>query len=379
MSRIARVRLDEVIVPARPDSINSPEVDHPLHKLPNGAACGWTQQFDLLPKIIIRLDLDDGTTGLGETYRAVPLALAVELARTLLGVDVATLSLQDLPLPRGRVYDGFECAIVDAVARGHGLPLHALLGGAVRDRVRTAYWTGHRTTPDAVRLAKAAHAQGFDCIKFKCRLDDPVVQCAEQIADAVGPALRIVFDPNERFETAAAAGAIAAGLGRIGNVLYLEDPIPRWDLEAWRHLRARSPVPLALHISLPYLEMGQVPHDGARAVRAGACDYFNLNGGIYAVRQLSQLADLFDMPHSHGSELDLGILEASYIHKAAAGRCHTLPSDIFGRLVREHDLLETALRFEAGHVMVPTGPGLGVQLSEDALARYRTQSWSSEA
>jgi len=368
--RIARIRLDPVVVPARPGSINSPETDHPLHKLPVGAKRGWSQQFDTLPKIMIRLDLDNGVTGLGETYRAVPMALAQEVAQSLLGADLMDFSLQDLPLPQGRIYDGFECAIVDAVARSRDLPLHMLLGGRVRDRVRTAYWTGHRTTADAVRLARTAQSLGYDCIKFKCRLDDPVIDWCVQIASQCGTDFKVVLDPNERFEDAAAAGRLAAALGAIDNVLYLEDPIARWDVEEWHHLRSRSPVPLAMHISLPYREMGQLPQDMARALRHGACDYFNLNGGIFAVRQLALCADLFGVKYSHGSELDLGILEAAYVHKCAAGALNLLPSDIFGRLIREHDLLKEPMTFSGGHVLVPRGPGLGVDLDEAALAHF---------
>jgi len=77
------------------------------------------------------------------------------------------------------------------------------------------------------------------------------------------------------------------------------------------------------------------------------------------------------MPFWHGSEVDLGLLEASYLHVAAASRLCTLPSDIFGRLIREHDLLTTPLEYDGdGHFLVPRGPGLGVELDEDAVERY---------
>lgn len=64
------------------------------------------------------------------------------------------------------------------------------------------------------------------------------------------------------------------------------------------------------------------------------------------------------------------IMEASYVHSAAACPNCTIRSDIFGRLVREHDLLKTPLSFNGKWIDVPTGAGLGVHLDEDALAEY---------
>jgi muconate cycloisomerase len=375
MSKVRRIQLDEVLVPARPDSINSLEIDQPLHKLPQGAKPGWSQQFDALSKYIIRLELDSGVVGLGETYRALSLPLLQEVATALIGLEMDRLNLQSLPLPPGRVYDGFECALVDAAAKTAGLPMYQLLGGRYRERVLCSYWSGHRTTADAVRKAEAAVQQGYAHIKFKCDLRDPVVAWCEEIHAALGARIAVILDPNERFELAAHAEKIANSLARVGNLFYLEDPIPRWDLDAWRYLRAKVAVPLSLHLSLPYLEMGQTIQDLARATRLAANDYFNFNGGIYAFRQMALAAGIYGIPCSHGSEVDLGVLEASYIHKTASVPNATLPSDIFGRLIREHDLLQQPLRFEQGWVQVPEGPGLGVELAEEALAHYRLSRW----
>lgn len=377
--RILRIDIDDVMVPARPDSINSEEFDRPLHKLPSGGRAGWTIQFDRLSKSVVRLHLDNGVTGLGEFYRDAPAGVLRATAERLLGTDLRSLNLQDLPLPRNRWYDGFECALLDAYARSAGIPLYMLLGGAYRDRVRCGYWTGHRTIADAARKAREGQAAGYDCIKFKCSLGDPVVEWCAAIRDSCGASMKIILDPNERFETLADALNIARRLEEIGNVLCLEDPLPRWNLHSTSLLRARTEIPIAVHISLPYLEMGQTAHDALAAIREDACDYFNFNGGIWPCKQLFDLADLHGIPYWHGSEVDLGILEAAYIHKSASGRRAELPADIFGRLVREHDLLTEPLRVRDGYAGVPSGPGLGVALDLDALDHYRISSWSAEA
>jgi len=376
---IERITLDYVVVPARPDSINSPENDHGLHKLPLGEKLGWTQQFDRIPKAIIQLHCSNGIVGLGESYRGLSVDLLQAVAKGLIGTNVAELNPQALPIPPGRIYDGFECAIVDALARSCGLSLYQMLGGKFRDEVRCAFWTGHRTIADAARKAKEAKELGFDCIKFKCMLKDPVVEWCRNISEICGSDISIVLDPNERFEHPVHAERIAQELFRIGNVLCLEDPIPRWNIESWSYLRQKIHVPLAMHVSLPYAEMGQLPQDAVRAAKLGANDYFNFNGGIYAFRKLASLADLFELPYWHGSEIDLGILEASYVHKSAAAALAILPADIFGRLIREHDLLRKPLQIRGGTARVPEAPGLGVELDHDALAHYRTGHWTSEA
>ncbi|MCZ2153502.1 MAG: hypothetical protein LC114_06315 [Bryobacterales bacterium] len=376
--RVLRIDIDDVIVPAWPDSINSEELDRPLHKLSSGGRPGWTIQFDRLSKSIVRIHLDNGVVGLGEFYRDAPPAELRATAERLVGMDLRGLNLQDLPLARNRWYDGFECALLDAYARSAGIPLSMLLGGAFRKRVRCGYWTGHRTIADAARKAREGQAAGYDCIKFKCSLADPVVEWCSAIRDACGASMKIILDPNERFETLADALRIARRLEQIGNVLCLEDPLPRWDLHSTSLLRARTEIPIAVHVSLPYLEMGQMPHDALAAIREDACDYFNFNGGIWPCKQLFDVADLHGIPYWHGSEVDLGILEAAYVQKSVSGRRAELPADIFGRLVREHDLLKEPLRIVDGYVDVPEGPGLGIELDLSALEHYRVSSWCTE-
>jgi muconate cycloisomerase len=373
---IRSIHLDEVKVPARADSINSPETDYALHKLPQGARRGWTQQFDEISKTIIRIRLESGVVGLGEGYRGIDENISKAVASELVGTDLRRMNFQNLQIPAGRVYDGFECALLDALTKSYGIPLFQWLGGKYRDKIRCAAWTGHRTTSDAVRKAKEALEAGYDCIKFKCSLQDPVVEWCQQIHSGCGDRISVILDPNERFQHPAHAERIAHQLAVIGNVLYLEDPIPRWDLESWKYLRGKVNVPLSMHVSLPYAEMGQLPQDAARATRLGANDYFNFNSGICAFRRLTSLSDLFEIPYSHGSEIDLGILEASYVHKGVAAANTKLPSDIFGRHIREHDLLQKPLNISHGYVEVPEGAGLGVELDLDALARYSLRQWS---
>jgi len=373
--KIIRIELDWVVVPARPDSINSPEVDHALHMLPWAGHRGWSFQFDRIPKAIVQVHTDDGITGLGECCRGLPADSLKEIAQGLRGRDVFSLNAQDLPIPPGRLYDGFECAVLDAQGKRRGAPLYEMLGGAYRETVAVGFWTGHRTTADAARKAREGREQGYTCIKFKCDRDDPVIDWARAVRDACGPDFQIILDPNQRFDTLATAERFSRGLEEVGNVLCLEDPLPKWNMREWRLLREKTSIPLCAHVALPYPELDSFSWDAVRLLQEGASDYFNFNGGVWPVRKLMALADTAGMPYWHGSEVDLGILEAAYLHTCAAGALATLPSDVFGRMIREHDLLAEPISIVDGRATVPRGPGLGVELDADALGRYRQDHW----
>lgn len=368
--RIARIIATEVVVPSNPGSVESPGLNKPLHKLPSGASKGWTKQFDEFGKIVLRLELSDGTVGLGECYRDHDWNQIEGMAAALLGSDIRTLNRQDLPVARSRAYDGFEVAIWDAFARLHGLRIVDLLGGAVRDRVEVGAWTGQRRDEDVADVARNFAADGFTTLKFKCDLGDDVVGWARTVSE-VAPGMKIIFDPNERFERPCEVRRLTRELAEIGNVLCLEDPIPHWMTQDYADLRLTSPVPIVRHVALPYAVLGNRIQDVIHAIISRGVDGFNVNGGLADFQRVDHIASVAGLPMFHGSEVDLGILEAAYVHSCAAAASCIWPSDIFGRLIRSHDLLAEPLTFDPPHVLLPTGLGLGVDLDVDALSRYR--------
>lgn len=370
--RIEQIELVEVRVPARPGVVNSPQLDKPLHKLASGVDEAWSRQFDEFPKALIVATTDDGTIGLGESLRDPDRSVLEAMARRLVGARVEDLRWQALPFAKTREYDGFELMVLDLLGKRADLPVASILGGQLRDRVRVGAWSGHRTPEDAGEVAAAAQARGASSLKLKCELDDDVVGIAAAIRDACGRGFGVIFDPNERFDELRHAVRIAAELEKVGNVLCLEDPLPRWDLEAYAELRARTSVPVAVHVALGYLAHGQRISDVTRAIGTRAADVFNFSSGIADFVRMAHVADAAHKPYWHGSEIELGVMEAGYVHVAAATAGCVLPSDIFGRTVRESDLLRTPLELVGDEVAVPAGPGLGVELDAGEVVRYET-------
>ncbi|HTS70625.1 MAG TPA: enolase C-terminal domain-like protein [Terriglobia bacterium] len=369
--RITAIEKIKVIVPARPDTVNSPEARDPMHMLVLDGRPAWQLQFDQIWKYIYRVQTDEGIEGLGESYRGVNPQVVDGIIASLIGVDPMKLNLRDLPVAWSREYDGFEAAFFDLVGKKLGVPAYRLLGGAYRETVEVDFWTGRRTSADAIRKAREGFAAGFHGIKFKCNLEDDVVAWAEGVRSACGPAFRIVFDPNTRFERPAEVLRFARQLEAVGNVQCLEDPVPRWNLQWYRLLREKTTLPIALHVALPYLELGQMLQDTTKAIQLEAVDYFNFNCGIANFVRMADVADAAGIPCWHGSEVDLGILEASYLHACAAARNCTLRSDVFGELVREDDLIVEPIAIQNARARVPQGPGLGVELDREALEKYR--------
>lgn len=367
---IKRWRFTEVVLPARANSINHPSLDRPLHKLPVAGKDGWSLQFDELPKLIVEVELDNGVVGLGEFYRGHSWATVEGTARRLLGTSLLDFPLQKVPIARCREHDGFELALWDALAKSHNLRLCDLLGGPVRDRVKVSAWTGHRLAEEIAPMAADFAARGFDCWKFKCDLQDDVVGWCRAVKEGA-PGMSVILDPNERWDHPHEAKRRLRALAEVGNVLCLEDPLPRWMLPEYAALKRLGLAAIVLHVSLPYVEHGQRVHDAIRAIQSDAVDGFNFNGGLAEFQQLDHIASAAGLPCWHGSEVDLGILEAMYVHQAAAAASCTWPSDIFGRMVREHDLLTEPLRIEPPTVQLPSGPGLGVELDRAALNHYR--------
>ena len=367
--KISKINLYEVIVPAKKGTIESKEINKPLHKLSRGTDMGWSIQFDQLSKILISIELSNGVIGWGECYRGNDFGEVKQIAEKFIGIDIETIIRQKIPIPYTRIYDGFECAIWDSFATLKNIRVVDLLGGTVRDKVKVGSWSSHRSTIEVGDIALNFDKMGYDCIKFKTDLEDDVVGWAEAIK-TVAPNMKIIFDPNERWISPSEVKTRIDHLKEIGNTLCIEDPIARWKLVEYSNLKNYSSIPIVLHVSLPYVDHGQRINDAIKAIQQNAVDGFNFNCGLANFQTLDNIASAAELPCWHGSEIDLGIMEAMYMHSCAASNSCEWPSDIFGRLIREHDLLKNPIKIEPPYAFLPEGEGLGIEPDMDAINNY---------
>ena len=367
--KITDVEVWTVVVPTIPGRVHSPSFGD----------AGW----DRMPKHIIRVNTDEGVYGLGETQRGCALEQVQEGAARLKGKDPLRLSLQHVfteiaPSRRtgqgtrdweslggwqtGPAYEAFEMAVYDIVGKARGAPVHALLGGAYRDRVPADYWIGHQTPEDSAENARIGYERGFHGVKMKCTSDEPMVDRIRAILEATDASFKCTVDPNQRFYRPAEAIALAREFEKLGNVGVLEDPMAKWNLDWYRQLRAATTIPVALHLASP--------HEIINALKAEAVDYLNLGGSMWGFVKNAAIADAAGIPVWHGSGNDLGIMEMSYLHAASVPRNCILPCDFVGSWTREDDLIVDGLAFEGGHAVAPDRPGLGCELDMAAVENY---------
>lgn len=353
---ITHIEKWKVVVPLKPDAANSPEYD------PKDAVLSsfWT-----VPKFIVRIHTDDSSiVGIGETPRGTPAEQVDKAIAELTGKDVEAIDLAALPLDRNNAYAAFEQAMFDLVGKKLGVSVARLLGAQVRDKVLVDYWTARRSPADLARKAKEGKERGFHGIKIKCALEDPNVERLLAVADAVGMDFKVTVDPNCRFYNPCHAIALADALGPLRQIVAVfEDPVPKDNLDWYVLLRQKLQVPVALHLG--------TGKDVLNAVKREAVDLLNISpySMVEFVKQC-YIAEQAGVPVWHGSGVDLGILDMSYVQACAAAPAATLPSDIIGNFLREDDLLMEPIAIKDGYALVPNKPGLGVELDEAAVKKY---------
>ncbi|MDA0336345.1 MAG: mandelate racemase/muconate lactonizing enzyme family protein, partial [bacterium] len=205
-----------------------------------------------------------------------------------------------------------------------------------------------------------AAAAGFHGIKMKCKWEDNNVVERVFAAHEAAPFLRIVMDPNERFHNLTNALELARPLEGLDVVF--EDPFPKTDLKEYRYLKEATSVLIAPHF--------QNPRQVITAVEMQAVDAINVAPSDWGFIDMARIAEAAGIPVWQASNVDLGLFDVFRLHASAAAPNCTFGSDLCGNFVHEHSLLAQPL-VAGGRAVVPDGPGLGVELDEEAVARYQ--------
>ncbi|MEO7649108.1 MAG: enolase C-terminal domain-like protein, partial [Bryobacteraceae bacterium] len=189
---------------------------------------------------------------------------------------------------------------------------------------------------------------------------------------AVGPDFRVGVDANGGWSPRVAIRIIRR-LAAECNIYFAEQPVAPLDMQWMADVRRNVPVPVMADESCYTLQ------DAMALARSGAADILSLyvgkGGGIGPARKMAAVAEAAGLTCTVGSNLELGIASAAMAHLATACPgigAEEFPCDILGPLAYEHDLLAEPLDVRNGSVKAPDGPGLGISLHPEMLARYRT-------
>ncbi|MFJ2715837.1 glucarate dehydratase family protein [Streptomyces sp. NPDC087437] len=368
------------------------------------------------PRLIVEVVTADGITGYGETYGdtkylelARPLAdrltgrrisdlnglfgldLAVDASRVENAVDVGGLrGVQTADKLRLSVLSGFEVACLDALGKALGLPVHALLGGKVRDSVEySAYlfykWAGHPEGVDCekddwgaaldpagvVEQARGfTERHGFTSFKLKGGVFPPQEEIAavRALAEAF-PGHPLRLDPNGAWSVETSVEVAR----QLGDVLeYLEDPA--LGTPAMAEVAARTGVPLATNMCVTtFAEIKEAFTSNAVQVLLSDHHYW---GGLRNTQYLAALCAAFGVGVSMHSNTHLGISLAAMTHVASTvpGLHHACDTHYPWQ---SEDVLTERLTFDGGRIAVPDGPGLGVELDRDRLA-FLHRRWAED-
>jgi glucarate dehydratase len=365
---------------------------------------GVHQPFAL--RAIVQLDTDAGLVGLGETYADTRhLARLEAAADAITGLDVFALNAIRAAIAdrlRGddaavgtagmitsasavdQVLSPFEVACLDVQGHATGRPVSDLLGGLVRESVPfSAYlfykWAAHpgreadtwgEALDPAGIVAQARRMigeYGFTAIKLKGGVfpPDEEMKAIEALHEAF-PSHPLRLDPNAAW-TPQTSLKVAAGLA--GILEYLEDPTP--GLDGMAEVAAQSPMPLATNMCVVAFDQ-LAPAVAKRSVGVVLSDH-HYWGGLQRSRLLAGICDTFGLGLSMHSNSHLGISLAAMVHLAGATPNLTYACDTHWPWKTEDVVKPGVLEIRDGSVAVPTSPGLGVALDDDALAALHEQ------
>ena len=262
-----------------------------------------------------------------------------------------------------------EMACFDLVGKALGQPLYNLLGGLYRERIPLSWSLAIGDVAAEVAEAERLMERGHFIFKIKVAEQAPEadVERVRQLAAALGSRARLRVDANQGWDELTALATIPK-LEPAGIEL-MEQPVPRWNTDALARIAARVDVPIMAD------EAVCTPHDALDLVKRAAANVFALKlakaGGILPSKAVAAIAEAGGIPCYIGCMIETGIGTAAYAHFGASTPVVTLGCELFGPLMLVEDIVKEPIRFEQGHIVVPSGPGLGVELDEAQVKSFR--------
>ena len=340
--------------------------------------------------LFLKIETDEGLIGWGEPVvegRAHTVAAAVdELSDYLVGKDPLQIEKHWQAMYRGAFYRGgpilmsaiagVDQALWDIKGKYHDAPIHQLLGGQVRDRIKVYAWVGGDRPADIVSSAQKAVSEGFSATKMNLTEELQVIdhlskidEAVERIASlrsAVGNTLDIAVDFHGRVHAPMAKVLIKAI--EPYNPLFIEEPVLSEQLETMAQLRRSTHIPIATGERL-YSRF-----DYKNLFTLGAADIIQPDvshaGGITECKKIAAMAETWDLalaPHCPLGPIALAaclqidaVSQNAFIQEQSQGIHYNQSNDLTDYLSDP-----SVMHFSNGYVDIPQGPGLGIEINED--------------
>jgi glucarate dehydratase len=263
-----------------------------------------------------------------------------------------------------------EMACWDIMGKETGKPVHKLLGGCYRKRIPLSFeigvdgWNPKEAADEALRWVK----QDIKTLKIKIGSDPGNdIKVVKAIREAVGPDIELRVDPNGVWSPATALRQINK-LEKY-DIQFVEQPLPRWDLDGLAYLRSKVNVPITT------CESTYSHYDVYKVVRKGAADYVNLDphrtGGLLNWKKAAAICEAADIGISLHSGFENGVSNSANLSLYASTPHFVLAMESLYYLLGD-DIIKTPFRYKGGFMEVPEGPGLGVELDQEKMKKYKS-------
>jgi muconate cycloisomerase len=351
--------------------------------------------------VIVKLHVEGGIVGLGEAqtlkewggdfgskYGEAPQTTTIIinefLAPLLIGEDVRQIESLHVKMDkfvRGYPYAkaALDVAMHDAVGKIYGIPVYQLLGGCVRREVPLAHSIGLMEKEVAIKEAEQVVDEGMKAIKVKIGLDARRdIDLVKAIRKAVGPDIKIRVDANQGYKSWKEALWVTREM-QEADIWFMEQPVE--GLENLARVAQRTDVPIMAD------ESAWNAYDVLQIIRMQAAEmisvYYTKPGGLLRAKKLLGVAEAGGLHCDINGSAEMGVGNAANLHLASSSLIMDIPGTIPVTCLAENsptkvaghkyldDIITDPFAYKDGCLMVPEGPGLGIELDESKVAKYR--------
>lgn len=333
--------------------------------------------------IIIEITTSDGVSGIGEscpvpgmsgeTDTSICKVIKDYFEPALLGQDplqFAVLTDKIEHIIGGNIVAkaGINIALYDLAGKMLNIPVYSLLGGKFRDYVDINGSVGIGTSNEMIATCEEQMDEaGVKYLKLYCGKEDMIddVKKLKQVIKAIGDRARVFLDVNQNWNVKTAIEAIKRLEDE--NLLYVEQPTPKWDYLGMRQLSEAVKTPIAADESVFNIT------DITQLALNRAVDIITIYalkpGGLLRGHDAIVLSNALGLDCFIGSYLELGVGTAAGVHLSSTIKNLKYPCYMFGPLKYELDVLKNPLEISNGQIKVPNGPGLGIELDMKIIKR----------
>ena len=333
--------------------------------------------------VLVRIEAADGTLGWGEAASAPTMtgdtlggllaAVRDHLGPALIGQDVwmrpaLCRTLRQRLVGNTGAHSAIEMALLDLCGRAAGLRLVDLVGGAMRTEVAPMWLLGNATLEEDVAEALAKTREGFCGFKLKVGTKPLEAEIAAtlKLRQALGPAVPLSADANGGFALAAARRYLDRT--READLQFLEQPLDPADLRGLAALARSCAVPIGADEGIHSL--ADIEAQARRGLAGVSLKLIKL-GGISAALEAATLSARLGLAINVAAKIaETSIASAAAVHLACAVASAGWGVSLTHFYLAE-DIVKTPLPLGAGAVALPDGPGLGVEIDERAVDRFR--------